>query len=91
MPVSAQTQVPERHRLSGLFHELRPERLVPNVATGLILGILEVTVAISFAALIFGGELSQFVSGGIGYMLFAAIVICLLVAHLVGTVDVLRR
>jgi SulP family sulfate permease len=82
MPVSAQTQVPERHRLSGLFHELRPERLVPNVATGLILGILEVTVAISFAALIFGGELSQFVSGGIGYMLFAAIVICLLVALL---------
>lgn len=82
MSASVQSQSPDKRRLAGLYHELRPERLVPNVTTGLVLGVLEVTVAISFAALIFGGELSQFVSSGVGFMLFSAIVICLLVAML---------
>jgi SulP family sulfate permease len=89
MPASVQTQVPEKQHLSGLFRELRPYRLVPNLTTGLALGILEVTFAISFAALIFGGELSQFLSGGIGFMLFAAIATSLLVALLSSTPGVL--
>jgi SulP family sulfate permease len=82
MPSSPLTEASETQRFPGLVRELRPGRLVPNLTTGLVLGVLEVTVAISFAALIFGGELSQFVSSGVGFMLFSAIVICLLIALL---------
>lgn len=47
-------------------------RWVPGVMSGLIIGLLEVILAISFAALIFAGPLSQFVANGIGLALAGA-------------------
>ena len=46
-----------------LREELAPSRLVPTLTFGLVLGAVEVVLAISLAALIFGGRLSaRFVS-----------------------------
>jgi SulP family sulfate permease len=50
------------------------QSLIASLTSGLIIGILEVALAISFAALIFSGPLSQFLSNGIGYALAGAII-----------------
>jgi SulP family sulfate permease len=50
-----------------------PQSLFASLTSGVIIGILEVALAISFAALIFSGPLSPFLSNGIGYALTGAI------------------
>ena len=50
-----------------------PQELIASLTSGLIIGILEVALAISFAALIFSGPLSPFLSNGIGHALAGAI------------------
>lgn len=60
------------HRLSK---ELHPRLLFPNLAAGLVTGIITVTVSTAFAALIFSGALSAYIPVGIGLMLFGSIVI----------------
>ena len=66
--------------LKSLIAELQPRRLLPNLTAGLIVGLLEVIVSISFAALIFGAELADFLSNGVGLALFGSIIICVLIA-----------
>jgi SulP family sulfate permease len=63
-----------------LRQELAPARLIASATAGLVLGILIVVIEISFAALIFSGELSGFVSNGIGLTLAGAVVLNLIVA-----------
>lgn len=62
---------------SSSFTEIRQklhlEQIVPSLSVGLIIGIIEVILAISFAALIFGGPLSPFLSKGIGITLAGAV------------------
>ena len=48
---------------SRLIREFHPEMLLPSLSAGLIAGIIIVMVQISLAALIFSGELTQFISG----------------------------
>ena len=75
---------------SELRQELRLERLFPSLTSGLVVGIAEVIVAISFAALIFSGDLSPFVSDGIGLALFGIIITSVFIAlmtSLPGTVS----
>lgn len=59
---------------------LRPETVLPSITAGLLIGVMEVVVAISFAALIFSDELGPFVSNGIGLALFGSTVTSILVA-----------
>ena len=59
---------------SEITRDFRSARFVPGITSGLVTGLLEVIVAISFAALIFASELSVFVSNGIGLALIGAIV-----------------
>jgi len=66
--------------IAQLLQEIRLKRLLPSLTAGCILGILNVTFSISFAALIFSGELSGYVSQGIGFILFGAFVIGLVVS-----------
>lgn len=47
---------------------------------GLVVGVVVVIVAISFAVLIFCGELSVFVANGIGLALFTATVMAAVIA-----------
>jgi SulP family sulfate permease len=62
--------------------ELRPDRWLPGLTVGLVAGSLDIMIQISFALLIFSGDLSVYASRGIGLTLFAALAIGLAVALL---------
>ena len=61
------------------------------LASGLVIGAVEVVLAISFAALIFGGYLASFLSRGIGLYLVAAIVLVLAVPPALALGGTARR
>ena len=63
-----------------LSQEFQPSHLLPSLTAGLINGILAIILQVSFATLIFTGELSGYVSNGIGFTLFGALVIGLTTA-----------
>jgi SulP family sulfate permease len=77
--VSAGTSAAET-AARGLKDELAVRRLVPTLTFGLVLGALEVVLAVSLAALIFGGPLSANLEAGIGLGLLSACVVMLVVA-----------
>jgi len=53
-----------------------PGRLLAGVTAGLVVGIIDIPVEISLAALVFSGALAGFVANGIGFFLFGARVLC---------------
>ncbi len=67
-----------------MISDLHPERLLPSLTSGLVVGLLEVILAISYAALIFSGDLAQFVSSGIGLTLFGITITSVVVALMVS-------
>jgi SulP family sulfate permease len=65
-------------------------RLVPSITTAFVIALLEIVLAVSFAALIFSGDLNAFVADGIGLALVGAAICGLFVAllsSLPGTVS----
>ncbi|HSL46905.1 MAG TPA: SulP family inorganic anion transporter [Anaerolineales bacterium] len=58
--------------LKDFQQEFRPRILLPSITAGLIASIITISLEISLAALIFSGDLSRFLAGGIGLMLFGA-------------------
>ncbi len=64
----------EIERPRGWRAALQPEQLIPALLAGVLVGILEIALATSFAALIFGGDLSAHLSRGIGLALFSSTV-----------------
>lgn len=58
----------------NLLEALRPQHLLPNLGTGLVLSLSNIIFALSFGALVFSGPLSDYASVGIGLALFAAMV-----------------
>lgn len=54
------------------------------LAAGLVIGAVEVVLAVSFGALVYGGYLVQFLSDGIGLYLIAAALTLAIVAWLAG-------
>ncbi|RZM82535.1 SulP family inorganic anion transporter [Leptolyngbya iicbica] len=58
----------------------RPQVLIPNVTAGLITGLLTLTYSVSYAALIFSGDLSPYLSIGVSSALVGAVVLALIVA-----------
>jgi sulfate permease, SulP family len=63
----------------------RAERILVNVSAGAVIGIVEVVLAISFAALVFGGYLRDTLAAGIGIYLVAATVTLAILAVRGGT------
>src|SRR5262245_58126070 len=63
--------------LAELARDLRPDRLVPALTTGLVCGVLAVIIDFSFAALFFSGELSGFLPLGIVLLMFGNTMLCL--------------
>ena len=59
----------------GLWERLSLGRFVPNLTVSLIAGPLVILSSISYAALIFSGELAPYLSVGIGVALFGALVL----------------
>jgi sulfate permease, SulP family len=53
-------------------NEFKPDILFPSITAGLVAAIITISLEISLAALIFSGELGEFLAGGIGLMLFGA-------------------
>ena len=74
-----------------LKREFKPNILLPSLTTGLIAAIVTISMEISLAALIFSGDLREFLGGGIGLMLFGAFVVGIVIAlatSLPGTISV---
>src|SRR5574341_874523 len=65
---------------SPLAAELRPDRLVPGLTAGLLMGLVEVILAMSLGSLIFSGDLAAYRADGIGLALMAGGLILLMVA-----------
>lgn len=58
--------------------DFQPKKLFPSLTAGLIVGITDVSLEISLAALIFSGVLAPFVGQGIGFILFGAFLVLLI-------------
>lgn len=65
-----------------LAREWAWEQLAASLTTGLVIGIVSIITATSFAALIFSGPLSNYVSYGIGFILIGDLILGTLVALL---------
>jgi SulP family sulfate permease len=83
-------QISFRKIVAEISGDFRSTRLAPGIASGLVIGLLEVIVAISFSALIYSGDISSFIGIGIGFALIGAIitgVVVTLVSSLPGTIS----
>ena len=83
-------QISIKDLIAELSKDLKSTYLVPSITSGLVVGSLEVIIAISFSALIYSGELSSFIGVGIAFALIGAIitgVIVALVTSLPGTIS----
>jgi len=54
---------------------MRPQRLVPILTVALIAGLVVITYQVSFGSLIFSGDLSSYLSSGIGFCLMGVVLI----------------
>ena len=66
--------------ISEFKKEFHPSILLPSITAGLIATIVTISTEIALAALIFSGDLSQFLAGGIGLMLFGAFAMGIVIA-----------
>jgi len=57
----------------------QPRRLLPSLTAGVVIGVIDITIEIPLAALIFSGPLALYLSSGIGMMLVSVIVFMLVV------------
>jgi SulP family sulfate permease len=62
----------------NFISHFQPKMLIPGLTAGLIVGITDVSIEISLAALIFSGVLAPYVAYGIGFLLFGAFIFLLL-------------
>lgn len=60
--------------------EFRSARLLPSLLAGSVAGVIAVSSVLSFALLIFSGELAPLVPAGVGMVLFSGLVVSVVVA-----------
>ncbi len=82
MPQTSTSPTPREHLSTWVANELRPGQLVRSLNAGFFIYILEVIFVISFAALIFSGELSSQLPYGIGLIVIGDAILCGVVALL---------
>jgi len=58
------------------------QHITIGIIGGVVIGLTEVMTQISFSALIFTGDLAAYISSGIGFLLFGAAAMCLVVSVL---------
>jgi SulP family sulfate permease len=66
-----------------------PRQLVTNITAGLVIGLIVVVLSVSLATLVFSGEMSVFISRGIGIFVFSGLIMLVTAAifgSLPGTV-----
>ncbi len=64
-----------KRMISRLRQEFQPSRLLSSLIAGLVSGTVGVLFSISFAALIFSGNLERYLSSGVGIVLFSAVIL----------------
>jgi sulfate permease, SulP family len=64
----------------GWREQLRPSRLIPTLTAGLVIGVLEVVLASSFAALVYGGDAAVHLPKAIGFNLFGAAAVLIIIS-----------
>ncbi|MBN1294162.1 MAG: hypothetical protein JXB48_20170, partial [Candidatus Latescibacteria bacterium] len=64
----------EKNILSRTFGNLNTKNILSSLVVGIVSGVIAVSSVISFAFLIFSGELSTHISTGIGLVLFSGLV-----------------
>jgi len=67
---------------ANLIDQFQPQNLLPSLSAGLVTGIIAVIRGISYAALIFSGSLSGYLSTGIGMAIFSNAAMGIMVALL---------
>lgn len=75
--------------LNSTLRTMPCSKVCAIVTAGLITGVLQVVLSTTYATLIYGGKLSPYVSQGIGYALFGALIIASVISlftSLPGTV-----
>ncbi|MDQ4006457.1 MAG: SulP family inorganic anion transporter, partial [Actinomycetota bacterium] len=70
----------EQPTATSLREEVRPSSLIPTLTAGLVIGVLEVVLATSFAALVFRGDAAAHLPDAIGLSLFAGMTVLVVVA-----------
>ncbi|MGB3695151.1 MAG: SulP family inorganic anion transporter [Spirulinaceae cyanobacterium] len=78
--VLSEQQKPQEKSI--LIAELHPSKLIPSLIAGLLTGVIGVIRAISYAALIFSGSLSDHLTIGVGIAVFSTAAISIVVALL---------
>ncbi|GAB6125894.1 SLC26A/SulP transporter family protein [Humidesulfovibrio idahonensis] len=69
------------NNLKELLHDAAtPQRFIPALSSGFVVGLLIVVVELSLASLIFSGPLAGFAPRAAGLMLFGGFAMCLVVA-----------
>jgi SulP family sulfate permease len=66
--------------IASLKKILQPSMLLPSLTAGLINAVIMISIEISFAALIFSGDLQPFLPRGIGIMLLGSFVISIVIS-----------
>lgn len=61
---------------------LKSPQLLPNIIGGIVISLFTVIYAISFAAMIFSGDLSPYLSQGIGLILLSSIIVSSIISSL---------
>mgnify|MGYP002631820658 CR=1 FL=1 len=79
-PSGAEGARPRPTLKTRILNELQPQNLLPSAIGGLVAGMITVILSISFAMLIFGGELKAHLPAGIGLVLFSAVLVATIVA-----------
>lgn len=69
-----------RTAVAKVADEVKPQKLVPNVVVGSVVGLLEMLFSVALSALVFSGALSEFAAQGLGLALLGTAVSCLCVA-----------
>lgn len=64
--------------IAELFEDLASSRIIPIIAMAVVMGILLIIFEVSFASMIFSGELSPLASRAAGLTLAGAFLICLI-------------
>ena len=64
-----------RENLAQSMAGLRPQRILPGLAAGIVAGMITIVLEASLGALIFSGDLSSHVSSGIGLALFGTVMV----------------
>ena len=52
-----------------------PERILPGLTAGVVVGLITIIMEISLASLLFSGDLSGYLTRGIGFLLFGSMVV----------------